>query len=161
MITTLLELTTGNRWRKIVTGHAVVLDDSFTEAVLKPRRWHRDDYGYPRYSPSYATPIRLHNLIYDHYHGPAPKGYVIDHIDRNVLNATPSNLRAVEKCVNNANRDSGHGVYFDIRRKHWIARVTVRGTRRYKYISSCESKEEAQRLVNAALIESYPELKCE
>lgn len=48
---------------------------------------------------------RLNRLIYSNVYGEIPKGYEIDHIDRNRKNNFPKNLRLVTKKENNQNKD--------------------------------------------------------
>ena len=48
---------------------------------------------------------RIHRLIYSNLVGEIPKGYEIDHIDRNRHNNNLSNLRLVTKKENNQNKD--------------------------------------------------------
>lgn len=48
---------------------------------------------------------RLNRLIYSNIYGEIPKGYEIDHIDRNRKNNFPENLRLVTKVENNQNKD--------------------------------------------------------
>ena len=48
---------------------------------------------------------RIHRLIYSNLIGEIPKGYEIDHIDRNRHNNNLSNLRLVTKSENNKNKN--------------------------------------------------------
>ena len=48
---------------------------------------------------------RLNRLIYSNVYGEIPKGYEIDHIDRNRQNNFPDNLRLVTKSENKQNKD--------------------------------------------------------
>lgn len=48
---------------------------------------------------------RLNRLVYSNTYGEIPKGYEIDHIDRNRKNNFPDNLRLVTKSENNQNKD--------------------------------------------------------
>lgn len=48
---------------------------------------------------------RLNRLVYSNVYGEIPKGYEIDHIDRDRQNNFPSNLRLVTKSENNKNKD--------------------------------------------------------
>ena len=57
----------------------------------------------------------VHRVLWERVHGPIPKGYVIDHIDRNGLNNDMSNLRCIPRGANKANtvssRSMPKGVY--------------------------------------------------
>lgn len=48
---------------------------------------------------------RLNRLVYSNVFGEIPKGYEIDHIDRNRKNNYPDNLRLTTKKENNQNKD--------------------------------------------------------
>jgi hypothetical protein len=47
----------------------------------------------------------IHQLIAETFLGPRPKGYVVDHIDRDKLNNKVENLRWVTYSENNRNKD--------------------------------------------------------
>ena len=57
----------------------------------------------------------IHRLLWEAANGPVPDGYVVDHIDRNTLNNSLDNLRAIPKGANRANTVSSRslpkGVY--------------------------------------------------
>ncbi len=96
---------TGNR--KVI-AEAVVDNDEFTHGVLARFSWHLNRKGYPvansKGSDGKWRTVSLHRLRYEHEHGPVPSGMEIDHIDRNKLNGTSANLRAVSRSVNTANQ---------------------------------------------------------
>lgn len=48
---------------------------------------------------------RLNRIVYSNVYGEIPKGYEIDHIDRDRKNNYPENLRLVTKKENNKNKD--------------------------------------------------------
>lgn len=48
---------------------------------------------------------RLNRLVYSNVYGEIPKGYEVDHIDRDKRNNFPSNLRLVTKSENNLNKN--------------------------------------------------------
>ena len=52
---------------------------------------------------------RLNRLIYSNVYGEIPKGYEVDHIDRNRKNNMPENLRLVTKLENAQNREQMRG----------------------------------------------------
>lgn len=80
------------------------------------RVWNKDGYGYIqqlnkgyyRVNVRYGNRIRkqylVHILVYKTFVGEIPKGFQIDHIDRDRLNNTVSNLRTVTASDNNKNR---------------------------------------------------------
>lgn len=52
---------------------------------------------------------RINRLVYSNLVGEIPKGYQIDHIDRNRKNNYPENLRLVTPSENNKNRKDMSG----------------------------------------------------
>lgn len=71
---------------------------------------------------------RCHRIIYELLNSKIPDGQVVDHIDKNRENNKIENLRVVSRAMNNrniskrSNNKSGTtGVYFDNKRKYWIA----------------------------------------
>lgn len=48
---------------------------------------------------------RLNRLVYSNVYGEIPKGYEVDHIDKDKRNNFPSNLRLVTKSENNLNKN--------------------------------------------------------
>lgn len=52
---------------------------------------------------------RLNRLIYSNVYGEIPKGYEVDHIDRDRKNNFPENLRLVTKTENAQNREQMRG----------------------------------------------------
>jgi hypothetical protein len=155
-----------HRGEKIV-AYARVRDDAFTRSVLQNMSWSLQR-GYPRVNVN-GTTKKLHKFVYEHYHGPVPLGYEIDHKDRDKLNATPENLRAVTRSVNNANKgctknrsgfkgvsacrmSSGH--------EYWRAKVKVNGrvifSRLFPFTE--EGKRAAAHAVNEGYRAYYPEV---
>lgn len=67
--------------------------------LVKSYKWSLNSNGYVRTSIN-GTFVTLHHLILG-----KRLGATIDHIDRNILNNTRSNLRIVSQGSNNANRD--------------------------------------------------------
>lgn len=52
---------------------------------------------------------RLNRLVYSNVYGEIPKGYEVDHIDRNRKNNMPENLRLMTKIENAQNREQMRG----------------------------------------------------
>lgn len=161
--TTVLTITSGSKRHAKVVGYATVLDDDFTRDVLKKMRWHFDDNGYPRHSPSYSTPVRLHNLVFRHYNGDILNGFVVDHEDRNKLNNIPTNLRSVTRAVNSANkklqRNNKTGcprVHIDKRTGKFIAQASVPGTGRSVHLGCFDSRLEAVDAAKLAFSTTFP-----
>jgi hypothetical protein len=151
----------GRQRGRDIIGYAVVLDDEFSRNVLANEAWHATTAkGYP--ATNGLGRKYLHRLVFEHYHGPVPDGFHIDHIDRNVLNALPSNLRAVTATENYANQglrknnSSGfRGVAFRSNTGKWRARLSVR--REQQELGSFDTAQEAARAVNAAFRARFPQ----
>jgi hypothetical protein len=93
-------------------------------------------------------------LVWLYHIGAQPEGD-LDHIDRNPCNDRIENLRDVSHSVNllncrlHKNNTSGfRGVWFDKRRKKWIAESRKTGT---GYIGQFETPEEAAAALEKAL----------
>jgi len=160
----------GNRYG-LVIAHATVLDDDFTRTVLLTRRWNLKS-GYPSSregtGAARANKLRrvpLHQLVFRHYHSELPHGLDIDHIDRNPLNALPSNLRAVARTINArntnlriTNKSGFRGVSFDGRNRYnkWHAHANING--RFITLGYFSDPISAAIAVNRIYQEHYPEL---
>jgi hypothetical protein len=151
-----------------VVGHCRVLDDYFTRDVLSKLSWCLDGRGYlittVRRSDGTRTTKKLHQVVYEHYHGPVPPGLEIDHKDRDKLNSVPTNLRAVTHSVNIANtgkqsnNTSGYKrVSWDKKSGKWHAKIEVKG--KQVNLGRFTDKIEAARAVNRAYERYFPEIE--
>ncbi len=84
-----------------------------------------------------------------------PKGYQIDHINRNRLDNRRSNLRAASLILQaqnhrvQKNNKSGYtGVQFHSRDKEWVANIKIDG--KYKHLGYFKTPEEASKVYQAA-----------
>lgn len=106
-----------------------LVDDQDYDHVMSIGLWHKSDTGYAvrRYKNS---TLRMHRLI-----AQPPKALHVDHINRNRLDNTRSNLRIVSQATNAANGSGNHiktvypdlpkGVTYDYTRNKYVAtRVT-------------------------------------
>ena len=156
-----------------------VADDDFTRTVLMTRRWNGYSnsrcYAVARFRAAVNVPLLgqqhemnvvliLHRVIYTHYHSPIPKGFDIDHIDRNPLNNHPANLRAVSRSANNANskrrkdNTSGYrGVSWERRKRKWLARIVVSG--KYIHLGYYDDRIIAAAAVNRGYELHYPSVQ--
>ena len=93
--------------------------------------------------------VQYHQVLFYFVNGYIPKnGRVIDHIDRNKLNNSISNLRDVSRDENARNTNlsrvstSGHkGVHFMKSTKKWTAQLYCDGKR--NHLGSFQNKEDA------------------
>jgi hypothetical protein len=83
----------------------------------------------------------VHRLLYEAFIGKIPEDLVIDHIDRNRLNNSLSNLRLVTQDVNAKNRD-GKGIKLDKRSGKWEARIRV--NKKYIHLGTFDNKSDAR-----------------
>ena len=82
--------------------------------------------GYPSVSLGGRSPVRLHRLIMR-----PPKGYGVDHVNRNKLDVRRKNLRICRQAVNCLNvpprkdcKSGVRGVWFDMARDQWAAQIS-------------------------------------
>lgn len=115
----------------LTKGQVAIIDGDDYEKVKK-HKWcadsHNNNLFYAKTTVK-GSNLRLHRLIMG-----APKGYVIDHINRNGLDNRKSNLRVCSQLENSRNRaldkknKSGHrGVHFDTPRNKWFAQLRYNG----------------------------------
>ena len=114
--------------------------------MSKPAGWI-NPYGYLIVKVN-DIGYRVHNIIYNYHHGSIPEGYSVDHIDRNPLNNSISNLRKAthtEQVENRgimSNNTSGiTGVSFYTRRNRWVVKFRVNG--KSKHFGEFRTLEEA------------------
>jgi len=121
-----------------------IVDDNDFENLEK-YSWYLDSKGYAvrwsRGDRKNRKHIYLHRVINN-----TPKKLFTDHIDRNKLNNTRSNLRSVTHSQNCRNRKtenkSGYrGV--DFKQNKWRAVITINN--KHKHIGYFNTKEEAHR----------------
>lgn len=110
------ESTTGLFWKKRKRGR-----------VISKPSGYQDKDGY------YVLVVERrrvlnHHLIYRMFNGEIPEGLVIDHIDGDIKNNCPSNLRAVERKLNSrntnlhiVNKSGVMGVNFEHAHQRWVA----------------------------------------
>lgn len=91
----------------------------------------------------------MHREIWEHHHGPIPKGVQIDHIDGNSLNNRVENLRLATNAENSRNRklqpnnSSGAAGVRKRSSGRWDARIGSSSHGTMKYIGSFTTKAEA------------------
>lgn len=69
--------------------------------LIIPRTMATDKVGYKRIKLKYLnTCIGVHYLVYKHFIGPIPDGYIVDHIDENKNNNHVSNLQIMTQSEN-------------------------------------------------------------
>lgn len=114
-------------------GVVAIVDDTAENGKLLDYTFTNDHYGYPITSLN-GKPVHLHHLVL----GFPPKGFVVDHINHNKLDARLSNLRFIRRGENNYNtgvrtdNSTGvTGVYYESKpkkgRPFWYARIGKNG----------------------------------
>lgn len=149
--------------RRVLRAWATVRDDAFGRRQLE-HRWCRHTHGYAcrKVGPAHArVTLFLHQAVHRHYHGPTPADHEIDHANRDKLDCTPENLRAVTHGANLVNaklpRHNTTGFRGVSRHKpggKWLAKVQVdnRGVNLGLYATP----EAAAVAVNRAYAEHWP-----
>ncbi len=103
--------------------------------------------------------VHLHRAIYERHHGIIEGGLEIDHINREPLDNRLSNLRAVTRSVNNANRLHARQRKYDLpkgvfpRKRRFIAQISI--NKKLIYLGSFGTAEEAHATFNAAWNKTY------
>ena len=98
---------------------------------------------------------RVHWFISQLMNLKIPKGYTIDHIDRDKSNNQRENLRiasaklqAYNKNEYTSNKSGYSGVHFSEKDKKWVAQLGLKGTR--KHLGYFNTKEEASKAYQKA-----------
>lgn len=142
-----------------------IVDDSLYDQLIvyKLRSNHNGYCEYDRKTSLYKKfkTRKLHRIIYQLINGPITKKEQVDHIDRNPLNNTISNLRLVTNAQNSRNtkRRPGSGtswfkgVHWDKYRGKWIAKIQVDG--KNKYLGAYDDQKIAAAKYNEAVIEYF------
>jgi hypothetical protein len=131
---------------------AIVDDGDFDE--LSKYKWSAGairNYPYAVRRPNGKT-ILMHRQIM----GVFNPNLIVDHIDRNTLNNTRSNLRVTTKSMNARNKKaSGTSKYMGVslhRGKKWIAHIKING--KYKHLGVFSDEVEAAKAYNKAVLEA-------
>jgi len=111
----------------LTKGKFAVVDLEDYENLIK-FNWNCGDSDYPKRKIGKEY-VYMHKLLMN-----APKGQIVDHIDRNPLNVCKSNLRFATPCQNSANatrKIKKTTKYFGIlkSKNRWMARIRVGYTR--------------------------------
>lgn len=129
---------------KLSNGNFAIVDkDDFSKFVS--HKWYQHNSGYAVRKPRGSSAIYMHRQVIE-----CPKGFEIDHINRNPLDNRKENLRAVSHSENSQNRPkqrnntSGYkGVFFDKRRNKWWS-MKVKNKKRI-YLGTFNSAQEASK----------------
>ena len=111
--------------------------------------------------------VPLHAIIWVLHHGPIPEGYVIDHIDRDIYNNNPLNLRLLTKSQNifaqvpyNQNKEglgsNFKGVSYDSVKQRWRFQMKSK-IAKVSRSSSCKTETEAAKAYDRSVLELLPD----
>jgi hypothetical protein len=133
---------------KLTKGQVTIVDDDDYEELSK-YKWYFDGFYAVRYEDGKL--IFMHRQIVN-----APKGLVVDHINRNKLDNRKSNLRLCthrQNAVNSKHRNnSGYkGVYYDRCLKKYVARIGR------KHLGTFATVEEAAKVYDEHAKQLYGE----
>lgn len=143
----------------------VALVDAIYAKRVKLYNWH---FSVGRYAGAHANrgrPIQLHRFILKLAGICVLPGQHVDHVDRNTLNNTLANLRVVSPSVNSADRKPNKNNTTGYRNVGFQKLATLRPyygyvnkNRKFHYLGSFKTAEEAARKVNEAFAKFYPEI---
>jgi hypothetical protein len=133
----------------LTRGFVAIVDDEDFDR-LSQWKWHYSTSGYAVRRNGHGSAY-LHRAVID-----APRGMVVDHIDRNALNNVRANLRVCTPQQNAWNRRRQHstalpfkGVSVEPTMPHvWRARICVNGE--IKRLGAYDTPEAAARAYDAA-----------
>ena len=153
-------------------GQVAVVDDRFYEPLLAMGSWSYNKTkrgGYAKYNCKGKT-VQMHRTVWKLAGRRLPRRpHLLDHKDLDGLNNQLNNLRAATRsqnghhCGPSSRNSSGFkGVYFDRRRKKWIAQITIQGVKMHQ--GSFDTAEDAARAYDKAAARLYwrvrlPELR--
>jgi hypothetical protein len=151
----------------IIRCYAIVADDDFSRENLIVCRWNFDGHYATRSvtDSGRQRKVYLHRLVFTHYHGALPIGAGVDHIDKDPMNNTPSNLRLSNQSLNTANgrlsraNTSGFKGVTRASRKTitmWTAQVMVHY--RHLHLGCYKTPREAADAVNDAYRKYFPDV---
>jgi hypothetical protein len=146
--------------RRVLRGWTTVRDDE-TGRMILGSSLHLAVVGYAIIGIPGSGQHYLHRVVFEKYHGEVNPGFEVDHIDRDKLNNTPENLRAITSSHNKVNtglwtnNKSGYkGVSWHSARRKWRASLRSAGKQYHYGLFDC--KEDAARKVNEVYASLYP-----
>lgn len=159
-----MNMITENGYKKFwIKDDTYTLVDEELYPILKRWKWQIDTNGYVCRTISYPyfKTSRLHRIIATIKYGIlADDNFIVDHIDRNQLNNTISNLRLVSRNVNQHNMKKQSftsskfiGVVWDVERNKWRADIKLKGKR--KFAGRFKTEKEAAIARDKKAIELY------
>jgi len=151
------------KYVELTGGLRALVDDEDFERVDQ-HSWHSTKH---RYGSAYArTNFGRKNTSMHRFILQAPKGTIVDHINRDTLDNRKANLRFVDRSENSwntklcARNTSGvKGVTFNASHGRWVARISVRGVR--LHIGSFIALEDAKEAITQARKEHHGDFSCD
>lgn len=140
---------------------AIVLASDIPRIAEHSTKWSAaDEYGRAQaHSKLLKKKVLLHRVLVGEDN--IAEGMEVDHIDRNVLNNLPSNLRIVSKSTNQRNKRvagalASRGVGFHKRDGKFRARIRL-PSKKEKYLGYFATEEAAAAAYRKAFEELYPD----
>lgn len=127
-------------------GGNFIIDTEDLEKI-QPYYFRIDKCGYAR--TCNTSQIGVHNIIL-----PTPKGFIVDHINRNKADNRKSNLRICTYMQNSWNRSRNIGAT-KVRSGKWVATIRVNGNR--LHLGTFDTESEAVQAKKVALKKYYGE----
>lgn len=141
-------------------GSSEFLFDAEDLPLIESRNWYRDKDGYLvscYYFSGVRRFVRFHRIVMK-----ATSQQIVDHINKNRADNRKGNLRLCNSSENDRNRSrystntSGvTGVFFDKRRRKWVANITYNNKR--LHLGRYASKEDAVRARLSKEVELFRE----
>jgi HNH endonuclease len=144
---------------KLTRGKIALVDDADFES-LNSRKWYaaKDRHTFYASANDYSGQKRVEKRMHWVIMGKPPKGYIVDHKDRNGLNNQRGNLRICTRGQNNANRKAwGKSKFLGVtflkgrNRPYWEVRI------KGKYLGAFKDEKEAAMAYNKAAVEVHGE----
>lgn len=98
---------------------------------------------------------KLHRVVYVLTHGQIARDLDVDHDDRNKDNNHPSNLVAKTCKGNNSNKAKRLAKYARRRRNRWESHFTMPVSRKYVYVGTYDTEQEAHLAAVSRRLELY------
>jgi hypothetical protein len=138
-------------------GYSAIVDDDDYEPLMR-HKWYANVASGTVYAMRKDGSRKCHYMHRDLMD--APRGYVVDHIDRNGLNNTKANLRVATHSQNFCNRKPKEGAASKFlgvskNRNKWVARIRIGGVQRT--LGRYENEQEAALAYDRAAREFHGE----
>lgn len=123
----------------LTKGYVTIVDDDIYDCISSYKWYYLNGYAVRDISiDGKRKKVRMHRFIYELNNGKVRDDIIVDHINRDSLDNTSENLRAVNKKENNTNkskRKNSSSKYMGVRKNkqsgNWVAEIRKNGKRVY------------------------------